>query len=113
MADSLSGLAEAIEALRAELTTAMMVGAGQSMRFSLDPIELTLQVVVTKDVNGKIGWKILEFGGHREAVSTQTLTLKLTPLWPRTDGTLTKDFTIASTGPADQHFGPARTADGS
>ena len=84
----------------------MGAGAGKPMRFSLDPIEITLQLVVTNEGNGKVGWKIIEVGGKRESVTTQTLTLKLTPEWRDSDGRLTADFTIAADSPADQHFGP-------
>lgn len=106
MADVLVGLADAIEALRAELTRAMGAGAGKPMRFALDPIELTLQVAITNEGNGKIGWKVIEFGGKREAVTTQTLVLRLTPKWRDADGSLTSDFTIAGAGEPGQHFGP-------
>jgi hypothetical protein len=95
-------LSEAIEALRAELTKAIAEGADREMQFALDPIELTVQAVVTKGANGRIGWKVLELGGSVEAASTQTLTLKLTPVWKAAHGTLTRDFTIASAAtPAD------------
>jgi len=77
------------------------------MRFALEPIELTLQVVVTMGIDGKLGWSVIGFGGKRESASTQTLTLRLKPLWGLPDGTLTEDFTIASVGPAGQHFGPS------
>jgi Trypsin-co-occurring domain 2 len=42
------GLAEAVEALRAELVAALSAGANEWMRFGLAPIELTLQAAVTK-----------------------------------------------------------------
>jgi hypothetical protein len=90
------GLAEAIEALRAELTKAVNVGWNHPMRFALEPIALTMEMAVTKDGNGKIGWQVLEFGGSYESAHTQTLTLQLTPLWRLPDGTVTRDFTIAS-----------------
>ncbi len=106
MADALVGLAESIEALRAELSRAVAEGANQPMRFQLEPIELTLEVAVTKDVNGKVGWKVLEFGGSRESVTTQSLTLNLRPFWKKPDGTFTGDFVIADTGRSGQHFGP-------
>lgn len=100
------GLADAIEALRDELTDAMNRGAGKPMRFTLEPIELTVEVVVTKDAHGKIGWQVLEFGGSVEKERTQTLKVKLSPLWQKADGTLTADFTIASAGPSGATFGP-------
>lgn len=92
----LVGLADAIEALRDELTHAMTQSEGQSMRFALEPVELTVQAAVTKDVNGRIGWSVLGVGGKYEAARTQTITLKLSPLWTTNDGVLTSDFTIAS-----------------
>src|SRR5688500_14640318 len=78
MADAVVGLAAAIEALRTELSGAMAAGGGQGMQFALEPIELTVQAVVTNEGNGKIGWKILEFGGSHESAVTQTLKLTLT-----------------------------------
>ncbi len=99
------GLAEAIWALRAELLQAINTGAGEWMRFSLEPIELTLEVVVTKDVDGKIGWKILEAGGSYQSETTQTVKLKLTPVWYTPDGTSTTNFTIAGDQPEGMTFG--------
>jgi Trypsin-co-occurring domain 2 len=99
------GLADAIEALRDELIDAMSRGADKPMRFSLAPIELTVQVVVTKDAHGKIGWQVLEFGGSVEKARTQMLTVKLSPLWKKGDGTLTADFAVASVGPSGDTFG--------
>jgi hypothetical protein len=89
------GLADAIEALRGELSEAIRRGSQQGMQFQLDPIELTIQVAVTKEANGKIGWTVLGLGGSYEAASTQTLKLRLTAVWKSADGTLVKDFTIA------------------
>jgi hypothetical protein len=100
------GLAEAVESLRAELMKAVDAGKDQPMQFSVEPIELTAQVAVTKDANGKIGWSVLGIGGSWESASTQTLTLKLAPVWKKPDGTLERDFTIASGGPAGDVIGP-------
>jgi hypothetical protein len=100
------GLADVIKALRSELVEAVSDGQDEWMRFSLDPIQLTVQAVVTRDVNGKIGWKILEFGAKYDSQTTQSITLTLTPQWRRVDGTLTTNFTIASDTAAGAHFGP-------
>lgn len=100
------GLAEAVESLRAELMKAVEAGKDQPMQFSVDPVELTAQVTVTKEADGKIGWNLLGVGGSYESATTQTLTLRLAPVWKRPDGTLERDFTIASTGPADDVIGP-------
>ena len=105
MDKAIVGLAAAIEALRAELTAALDEGNDDVLQFQLDPIELTAQAVITKDTTGKIGWKILEFGGSYESASTQSLTLRLTPVLKAADGTITKDFSIAAVAPAGDRFG--------
>jgi hypothetical protein len=100
------GLAEASEAPRAEMTRAMGASAGTPMRFGLYPIELTVQVALTDEGSGKIGWKVIEFGRKTETITTQSLALRLTPKWRDADGTHTADFTIAGAGAPGQHFGP-------
>jgi hypothetical protein len=100
------GLAEAVESLRAELMTAVEASKDQPMQFSVEPIELTVQVAVTKEADGKIGWNLLGMGGSYESASTQTLMLKLTPVWKNQDGTLVRDFTIASAGLDGDVIGP-------
>jgi Trypsin-co-occurring domain 2 len=99
------GLADAIEALRGELLAAAEAGQDHVMRFSIEPVELTVQVAVTKDANGKIGWAVIGAGGGYEQVTTQTLTLRLAPLWLLEDGTLTADFTISSPSFKGDHIG--------
>lgn len=76
-------------------------GGDKPMRFALEPIELTVQAVVTKNANGKVGWRVLEFGGTYEAARTQTVVLGLSPLWQRPDGKFTRDFAIASAREGD------------
>lgn len=105
MVDAGVGMARAIWALRAELVEAINAGAGDWMRFSLDPIELTLQAVVTKDVDGKIGWKLLEVGGGYTSEVTQTVKLTLTPVFYGPDGSSTTNFTIAGGQPENVKFG--------
>lgn len=102
------GLAEAIEALREQLMDAADRGRDQPMQFRTEPVELTVQAAVTKEANGKIGWAVLGLGGGYESAVTQTLTLRLTPLWRVDDGTLTSDFTITGNAEAGDTFGPAR-----
>ncbi|MFD9106641.1 trypco2 family protein [Streptomyces virginiae] len=99
-------LATAIEALRAELTAAVNKGQSQQMQFRLDPIELTVQAAVTKEANGKIGWSILGLGGGWESAVTQTLKLRLSPVWRAADGTLTTDPLISSVMAGGDTFGP-------
>ena len=100
------GLADAIEALRAALTDAINQGKSQDMLFRVKPIELTLQAVVTKDANGKVGWGALGVGGSYQSASTQTLTLQLQPVWRMKDGSLVEDFTVADQSAVPQQFGP-------
>jgi hypothetical protein len=99
--DDLVGLADAIEGLRETLGDAMNRGEASSFRFTVDPIELTVQAVVTKDANAKIGWKLIGVGASYESAVTQTVTLRLTPLWKTASGELTRDFTVASVSPED------------
>lgn len=99
------GLADAISALRRELITAADEGKNEAMRFAIEPMELTVQVAVTKDVDGKIGWDILGVGGKYEHVTTQSLTLKLAPVWQTPDGSMTTDFTISSLAAAGDTIG--------
>jgi len=88
-------LSDVIAALRESLKTAMRAGQSDWLQFELEPIELELEAVVTKDVNGKIGWQVLEVGASRESVQTQRLTLRLTPMWRTAQGALVRDFLIA------------------
>jgi hypothetical protein len=106
MADMTVGLADAIAALRTELLAAMGEGAGAPMRFRLAPVELSLQVAVTKEAGGKIGWHVLGLGGSYTSAATQTLALRLEPVWRKDDGFYTADFTIADQGDQSPHFGP-------
>lgn len=78
------GLTEAIEALRAALVAAWWDGQRQQVRFKVEPVELTLQVGVTRTGKGAAGirWHVLALGGERskESVTTQTLKLRLAPV---------------------------------
>lgn len=99
------GLASAIEALRAELTDALAQGRGSAMRFRLEPVEVTVQAVVTKQADGKVGWSVLGLGGGYESTRTQTLTLRLSPVWQEADGRPVADFTIADPDAGGDAFG--------
>jgi hypothetical protein len=78
------GLTEAIEALRAALVAAWWDGQRRRVRFKVEPVELTMQVGVTRAGKGAAGihWHVLALGGERsrEAVTTQTLKLRLSPV---------------------------------
>ena len=76
-------LAEAIEALRGALVQAMWDGQKSRVRFRVEPVELTVQVGVTRTGKGAAGvrWHILTMGGERsrQLESTQTLKIRLAP----------------------------------
>jgi hypothetical protein len=78
------GLAEAIEALRAELAEAMTNAPGQGLRFRTGAVELAVEAAVTRNVGGKGGikWWLIEAGGEvsRESSVTQTLRISLEPV---------------------------------
>jgi NTP-dependent ternary system trypsin peptidase co-occuring protein len=78
------GLTEAIEALRASLVAAWWDGQQRRVRFKVEPVELTMQVGLTRVGKGAAGirWHVLTLGGERsrEAVNTQTLRLRLAPV---------------------------------
>lgn len=77
-------LSDAIKALRRELTKAWCDGERQRIRFRAEPVELTVQVGVTRTGKGSAGvkWHILALGGERsrETVMTQELKLRLAPV---------------------------------
>jgi hypothetical protein len=81
--DSWADLPDAIEALRRDLASAWWDGQQQRVRFRVEPVELTLQVGVTRSGEGSAGikWHVLTLGGSRkhEATTTQTLKLRLQP----------------------------------
>jgi hypothetical protein len=78
------GLAEAIEALRAELAQAMENAPEHGVRFRPGPVELTVEAALTKNFGGKAGikWWLIEAGGEasRGTVVTQTLKITLQPV---------------------------------
>ena len=84
------GLPEAIESLRADLAQAWWDGQRQPLRFRVEPVELTVQVGLTRTIKGTGGvkWYVLTIGGEkkRETVTTQTLKLRLTPVIFDKDG---------------------------
>jgi len=110
MADAAVGLADAIAALRKELLAAVAEGKDAAMRFRLAPVELSMQVAVTKDAEGKIGWHVLGLGGSYSSAVTQTLALRLEPVWKEDGDSYTSDFAIADQRGEAPRIGP-RTPD--
>ena len=83
-------MSDAIAALRRDLTEAWWDGRNERVRFKVEPVELTVQVGVTRTGKGQAGvkWHILALGGERsrEATSAQTLRLRLAPVLYDKDG---------------------------
>ena len=77
------GLAEAIDALRAELGEAMSRGAGERIQFPLGRVQLEFHAGVTRDVEAKGGLRfwVIELGaGENHATeSIQRVTVTLEP----------------------------------
>jgi|1186.fasta_scaffold492652_2 hypothetical protein len=77
------GLADAIRALRSELTTAMTEGADQALRFELGPVEMEFLLEVQKEAGGEAGVRfwVISLGGKGSVSSgsTHRVTLALTP----------------------------------
>jgi Trypsin-co-occurring domain 2 len=75
------GLAETVEALRAELARAAAAGAGAGFQFPVAGVQLEFHVGVTKTGEGRAGVKfyVVELGGSgsyaREEIQTVTVTL--------------------------------------
>jgi len=76
------------------------------MRFHLGSVEVSLQVAVIKEAGGKIGWQVVGLGGSYSSAATQTISLRLEPVWRQSDGSFTGDFTIATQSTQSPHFGP-------
>jgi hypothetical protein len=103
--DPVVGLGAAIQALREQLVQARSAGWYEELGFQVEPIELTIQAVVDRDVNGKIGWGVLSVGGDYKSSTTQTLKLTLTPVKRNSDGSVTRDFTVSDRQSEEPIFG--------
>jgi hypothetical protein len=107
----IAGLADTIEALRAELSQAIEKGANERMRFRVQPIELTINVVVETGADGKVGWGVLSVGAERKSTRTHQLRILLEPLWAAEEGAPAKEFIIADNTGQEANFGPRRRTD--
>jgi hypothetical protein len=74
-----SGLAEAITSLRAELTTAMHAAKGQELQFELGTVHMEFEVEATADVTARGGVRfwVVELGADGKVGRTGTHTVKL------------------------------------
>ncbi|MFF9244826.1 trypco2 family protein [Streptomyces sp. NPDC014776] len=75
------GLAETIEAVRAELASAITAGAASTLQFPVDGVQLEFNVAVEKKAGGKAGVRfwVMELGGsadyRNEEIQKVTVTL--------------------------------------
>jgi hypothetical protein len=80
------GLAEAVAALRKELTAAMTAGAGERVRFELGTVEMEFELELAKERGGEAGVKfwVVTLGGKGSTMSgsTHRVSLQLTPRGP-------------------------------
>ncbi|MCS6813965.1 MAG: hypothetical protein NZ772_10420 [Cyanobacteria bacterium] len=79
------GLRETLEALRKELSEAILVSEGKQVRFEVGEIELEFQIAVEKTADGKGGinvW-VLELGGSasEKNVTMHRVKIPLKPVW--------------------------------
>jgi hypothetical protein len=79
-----AGLAETIQALRAELTAAMTSGHDEALRFELGAVELNVTLAITREATGDAGVRfgVVSFGtkGQVGDQATHQLSLSLTPV---------------------------------
>jgi hypothetical protein len=77
------GLVQLIQALRSELFQAAKAGDRNELVFDVGPIDLDLEVAVTKEGKGDVGVQFWVFtasgGGSYQSAHTQKLHLQLTP----------------------------------
>ena len=80
-------LSEAIQNLRGELLVAMQQAPTEAVQFRLGPIELELEVEVTREASAKGGlkWWLIEAGAEAKRASSATHRIKLV-LEPRGAG---------------------------
>ena len=83
MSEQPLGLADAVRALRSELSTAMRQGRDEALRFELGPVEMEFLIEVQREAGGEAGIKfwVVNLGGKASVTrgSTHRVKLTLTP----------------------------------
>lgn len=84
MSEQPLGLADAVRALRSEVTTAMREGRDEALRFQLGPVEMEFLLEVQREAGAEAGVKfwVVNLGGKGSVTrgSTHRVKLTLTPL---------------------------------
>jgi hypothetical protein len=111
-------LSDAIRSLRDELTSAAVAGEQNLLRFQPGPIELTLEVAVTKSgkASGGVKWWLVDAHGElaKQTVSTQTVKVTLEPIVFDADGQPSHVYIDAPASDrvqGEQRFDPQDTVD--
>ena len=80
MTDNWVGLADAIAALRRELTAAMTTGKDSALRFGLGPVEMEFMLEVKREGGGEAGIRfgVVTIGAKGSIASASTHRVKLT-----------------------------------
>ena len=80
---TVAGLADAVKALRSELSDAMAAGQGEPLQFEVGTVTMAFAVEVTADAEAKGGVRfwVVELGsaGSVGRHATHTVTLEMTP----------------------------------
>jgi hypothetical protein len=73
------GVADAVRALRDELTAAIAAGRDEDLRFRVGPVEMEFQVAVARETSGsgKIRFWVVDMGASGKVTSTATHKVKL------------------------------------
>jgi hypothetical protein len=104
--DEFPSLADTIAAVRRELSSAQTAGQGQAVQFRTGPVELELEVAVTRTRGGEAGVQVtvLTLGGklERERATTQRIKVTLQPVNPETG----EDAQIADARQRRERAGP-------
>ena len=79
MANDWVGLADAIAALRRELTAAMAAGKDSALRFGLGPVEMEFLLDITREGGGEAGVRfwVVTVGAKGSIASASTHRVKL------------------------------------
>ena len=84
MPNELIGLAEMVAALRDELVKVTDDAAHESLRFAVGPVELEVQVQVTRETTGQGGLKLwvisADIASKAQTATTHRVKLALTPI---------------------------------
>lgn len=88
MQEAATDLAEAIEAVRAELLRAKELGAGSPMAFEVGPVEMQFTVALTREGKANAGVKVwvLEADATGSLTGQRTHQVKITLYPKRSDG---------------------------